>query len=317
MNQITIEETSDPSYSLSYTGTILGSNSIATGNPQDWIVLQGPAGTMLFIDGQHQSTLEDEYIYHETFVHRLMWRLPSRKRVLILGGAEGCLAREVFRWHDVQEVIQVDWDKSLVDFFREEEQAKWNHGVYEDRRLTVIHEDANVFLNQTMEPFDAIFVDLLDPSTPEECNFLTTILKKCKLHLTTHGGLSCNIGQVIPSKRTAGTYVAEAFHKEFVAPYFSRAITKVFIPSYLGEWCFCMAIPHAFRQGHTIPPLPTGTRRDCKEYVYRNPRWTSDYPLILQNFQAYTEKEHRAIFEKLTVAPPLHIDKDITEYYGC
>lgn len=317
MNQNIIEEKSDPSYSLSYMGTILGSNTIATGNPQDWCVLQGPAGTMLFIDGQHQSTLEDEYIYHETFVHKLMWRLPSRKRVLILGGAEGCLAREVLRWHDVETVIQVDWDKSLVDFFRQKEQIQWNHGVYTDHRFTVIHEDAKLYLNQTLEPFDAIFIDLLDPSTPEECNFLTTILKQCKLHLSIHGGLSCNIGQVIPSKRTVGTYVAESFYTEFAAPHFSRAIAKVFVPSYLGEWCFCMAIPHAFQYEHTIPSLPTGLRRDCKEYVYREPTWTSDYPLILQKFQAYTEKEHQDVFKKLTVCPPLHIDKDITEYYGC
>jgi spermidine synthase len=148
MDIITIHEQSDPSYTLSYTGTVLGLNTISNGNPQNWIVIQGAAGTMLFIDGQHQSTLEDEYMYHETFVHRLMWHLPSRKRVLILGGAEGCLAREVLRWNDVEEVVQVDWDKSLVDFFRQPEQAQWNNGIYEDRRLTVVHEDANVFLNK-------------------------------------------------------------------------------------------------------------------------------------------------------------------------
>ena len=169
MDTVTIHEQSDPSYTLSYTGTVLGSNSIASGNPQNWIVIRGAAGTMLFIDDQHQSTLEDEYIYHETFVHSLMWRLPSRKRVLLLGGAEGCLAREVLRWHNVETVVQVDWDKSLVDFFRLPEQAEWNHGVYEDPRLTVVHEDAQVWLNHySGEPFDAIFIDLLDPSSPEE-----------------------------------------------------------------------------------------------------------------------------------------------------
>jgi spermidine synthase len=317
MDTVTIHEQSDPSYTLSYTGTVLGSNSIASGNPQNWIVIQGAAGTMLFIDGQHQSTLEDEYIYHETFVHSLMWRLPSRKRVLLLGGAEGCLAREVLRWHDVEEVVQVDWDKSLVDFFRLPEQAAWNNGVYEDHRIKLVYQDAHVFLKQHMEPFDAIFVDLLDPSSADECAFLTTILKQCKSHLTVYGGLSCNIGPVVPSKRTFGTYVAETFQTEFVAPYFSRAITKVFVPSYLGEWCFCMATPHAYRCGHRVPPLPEGTRRNCKEYVHREPTWTSDYPLILQTLQCYTEEEHRAVFEKVTVCPPLHIHTDVTEYYGC
>lgn len=317
MNQITIQEISDPSYSLSYTGTVLGSNSIATGNPQDWVVLKGPAGTMLFIDGQHQSTLEDEYIYHETFVHSLMWRLPSRKRVLILGGAEGCLAREVFRWSDVKEIVQVDWDKSLVDFFREDGQSEWNDGIYNDRRLSVIHEDALEWLKAySGEPFDAIFIDLLDPSSPEEIHFMETILQLCQTHLASFGGLSCNAGNVAPSKRTYACDLAKSFQTIFQAPNYSRHATKVFIPSYLGEWCFCMAIPYAYRKGHTIPRLPTGLRRDPQEFVYRQTHWSNDYPYTFQTFSSLTEQEEVAT-QKLTVAPPLHIYKDIADYYGC
>lgn len=316
MDIITIQEHSDPSYTLSYSGTVLGSNTIANGGPQDWTVLQGAAGTMLFIDDQHQSTLEDEYIYHETFVHSLMWRLPSRKRILILGGAEGCLAREVLRWDNVEDVVQVDWDKSLVDFFRQPEQVGWNADVYQDPRLTVIHEDVSEWLKQSMEPFDAIFVDLLDPSSPEELNFLTKIVMLCKTHLSPHGGLSCNAGQVAPSKQTFGTYVAESFQTIFQAPYFHRIATKVFVPSYLGEWCFCMVIPYAFRQGYMIPRLPSGFKRDCEEYVYRQPKWSSDYPIIFQTFGLPTQEEADAL-QKLTVCPPIHIDKDIADYYGC
>lgn len=317
MNQVTIQETSDPSYSLSYTGTILGSNTIATGNMQDWCVIKGRAGTMLFIDGQHQSTLEDEYIYHETFVHSLLWRLPSRERILILGGAEGCLAREVFRWPDVKEVVQVDWDKSLVDFFREEQQNKWNNGIYDDRRLRVIHEDALEWLKTySGTPFDAIFIDLLDPSSPEEISFLTTILTLCKQHLSIHGGLSCNVGQVVPSNETFGCHVAEFFQKKFQAPYFYRLATKVFVPSYLGEWCFCMVIPYAWSRGHTIPILPAGLKRNGEEYTFRQTHWQSDYPIILKKFSAQTQDEF-AVTQKLTVAPPFHIDKDIADYYGC
>lgn len=317
MGILTIHEQSDPSYKLSYTGTVLGSNTIATGSPQDWTVLQGHAGTMLFIDGQHQSTLEDEYIYHETFVHSLMWRLPSRKRVLILGGAEGCLAREVLRWNDVQEVVQVDWDKSLVDFFCEPEQHCWNHGVYTNPRLSVIHEDANGWLKgYSGEPFDAILIDLLDPSTPEELQFLTDIVKMSKKQLSPHGGLSCNAGQVAPSKQTFACHLAESFQTLFQAPYFYRITTKVFVPSYLGEWCFCMVIPYAWSRGHTIPLVPAGLKRNAEQYTFLQPNWSIDYPLVFQKFSSPTQEESAAL-QKLTVCPPIHINKDIADYYGC
>ena len=317
MDIITIEERSDPSYTLSYTGTILGSNTIATGNPQDWVVLQGSAGTMLLIDEQHQSTLEDEYIYHETFVHSLMWQLPSRNRVLILGGAEGCLAREVLRWPDVKEVVQVDWDKSLVDFFQEPEQRVWNNGVYDDSRISLVHEDASAWLKEySGEPFDAIFIDLLDPSSADDLQFLTCILNQSKRHLAPHGGLSCNVGQVSPIKRSFGYYLAESFQTLFQAPYFHRSATKVFVPSYLGEWCFCMAIPYAWSRCHTIPIFPAGLKRNPEHYTFRQTVWSSDYPIILQKFSSHTQEESAAL-QKLTVAPPLHINKDIADYYGC
>jgi spermidine synthase len=317
MDIITIEERSDPSYTLSYTGSVLGSNSIATGNPQDWVVLHGAAGTMLFIDGQHQSTLEDEYIYHETFVQSLMWRLPSRKRVLILGGAEGCLAREVLRWQDVKEVVQVDWDKSLVDFFREPEQRIWNNGAYDDSRISLVHEDASAWLKDySGDPFDVIFIDLLDPSSSDDLQFLTDIVKMCKTHLASRGGLSCNVGQVSPIKRSFGCYLAESFQTLFQAPYFHRTATKAFVPSYLGEWAFCMAIPYGWSRGHTVPLLPHGLKRSPEHYTFRRVEWSSDYPQVFQKFGKLNEEESAAL-QKLTVCPPLHINKDIADYYGC
>ena len=52
-------------------------------------------GTALFLDGELQLTEKDEYIYHESLVHPCLMTAITRKKVCILGGGDGCAAREV------------------------------------------------------------------------------------------------------------------------------------------------------------------------------------------------------------------------------
>ena len=82
----------------------------------------------LYIDDVLQSDIRDEYIYHEALVHPAMSHTLSRERVLILGGSEGCTAREVLKWNDVRSVTQVDWDEQLCDAFYT--RFDWNDSAY-------------------------------------------------------------------------------------------------------------------------------------------------------------------------------------------
>lgn len=62
-------------------------------------------------------------------VHSLLAGLPQRKRVLILGGAEGCTLREVLKYKDVEAVVMVDWDEALCDYFKVSGSIQWNQGA--------------------------------------------------------------------------------------------------------------------------------------------------------------------------------------------
>ncbi|MCL4394658.1 MAG: polyamine aminopropyltransferase, partial [Chloroflexi bacterium] len=49
----------------------------------------------LFLDNELQFSSRDEYRYHESLVHPAMSLAPSRENVLVIGGGDGLVMREV------------------------------------------------------------------------------------------------------------------------------------------------------------------------------------------------------------------------------
>ncbi|MBD3263910.1 MAG: spermidine synthase, partial [Candidatus Omnitrophica bacterium] len=69
-------------------------------------------GRVLLLDGIIQTTEKDEFIYHEMLTHPVMFAHPSPRRILIIGGGDGGVLREVLK-HDPCEVVMVEIDKEI------------------------------------------------------------------------------------------------------------------------------------------------------------------------------------------------------------
>ena len=120
-------------------------------------------GRALFLDGQPQSAVADEFVYHEALVHPALIAHAAPKRVLIAGGGEGATLREVLRQPGVERAVMVDIDGELVDLCREH-LAEMHRGAFDDPRAEVVTGDALAYLHEHQELFDAIVIDLTDPS---------------------------------------------------------------------------------------------------------------------------------------------------------
>jgi len=120
-------------------------------------------GRALFLDGAPQSAEADEFVYHEGLVHPALVAHPAPKRVLIAGGGEGATLREVLRHPSVERAVMVDIDGELVDLCREH-LAVMHQGAFDDPRADVVIGDALAYLRESTEQFDAIIIDLTDPS---------------------------------------------------------------------------------------------------------------------------------------------------------
>ena len=77
-------------------------------------------GRMVLSNGWLQSIEYDEFIYHESIVHPAMSMSKNIcKNILIIGGAEGALLREVLKYNTVQKVTMVDIDECFVNLANE------------------------------------------------------------------------------------------------------------------------------------------------------------------------------------------------------
>ena len=83
---------------------------------QDVLVFQSTHyGRVLVLDGVIQLTERDEMAYQEMIVNLPMMSHPDPKRVLIIGGGDGGVLREVARHPGVQEIVMCEIDKMVVD----------------------------------------------------------------------------------------------------------------------------------------------------------------------------------------------------------
>jgi spermidine synthase len=127
-----------------------------------YLIESGSFGKALMLDGKWQSAQHDEFLYHEGLVHPALVFHGAPKKVLILGGAEGATIREVLRWKTIERVVMVDIDGEVVDACREL-LPEMHQGAFDDPRVELIIQDANQFIAETDEKWDAVISDLTDP----------------------------------------------------------------------------------------------------------------------------------------------------------
>ncbi len=118
-------------------------------------------GRFLVLDGAIQITERDEFTYHEMMAHLLLCSHPDPQRVLVVGGGDGGVVREVVKHSEPEEIFLVDIDKEVTqasrDFF-----PSVSCGLA-DPRVRIFHQDAMEFIKKREGVFDVIVVDSTDP----------------------------------------------------------------------------------------------------------------------------------------------------------
>lgn len=127
-------------------------------------------GKMLLLDGIVQATEKDEFIYHEMMVHVPMLSHPDPRKVLIIGGGDGGILREVLRYSSVTECTIVEIDPVVIERCKEYLPGL-SRGAFDDERTEMIIRDGAAFVKETDREFDVIIVDSPDPIGPANILF--------------------------------------------------------------------------------------------------------------------------------------------------
>ena len=241
-------------------------------------------GRVLTLDGVVQTTTADEFMYHEMLAHVPILAHGAARRVLIVGGGDGGMAREVLRHSAVEHVTMVEIDAGVVDFSREY-LPTLSDGAFDDPRLELVIADGAAFMAESAEAFDVIIVDSTDPIGPGEALFTKTFYANTRRRLTGNGILVTQNGVPFMQPDELVTTIA-AFQ-----PLFAEATCYLtHVPTYAGG---PMALGWgAMQAGASDVPLETlRARFEAADIVTRY----------------YTPELHRAAF-----ALPVYI-RDLVE----
>ncbi|WP_415891860.1 polyamine aminopropyltransferase [Neptuniibacter sp. PT8_73] len=189
-------------------------------------------GTVMALDGIIQTTERDEFVYHEMLTHVPILAHGNAKKVLIIGGGDGGILREVCRHQSVEHVTQVEIDQAVIGMCKT---YLPNHsaGAFEDPRANIVIADGVEYVNQTEEKFDVIISDCTDPVGPGEVLFSSRFYEGCKNLLTEGGVFVAQNGvpflqqdEVITTRRRLSPYFKDqSFYTAAVPTYIGGVMT--------------------------------------------------------------------------------------------
>ena len=185
-------------------------------------------GRVMALDGIIQTTEADEFIYHEMLVHVPLLAHAAVRDVLIVGGGDGGILREVCKHASVEHITQVEIDQQVIDMCKQY-LPKHSAGAFDDPRVEIIIDDGAHYVNTTGQRFDVIISDSTDPIGPGDVLFTEDFYAACKKCLNPGGILVAQNGvaymqldEVVTTNRR-------------LQPHFSdHSFYSAAIPTYIG-----------------------------------------------------------------------------------
>lgn len=147
---------------------------------QDLIIFENAFwGTVLMLDGVCQLTTRDEFVYHEMMAHIPLTALENPRNVLIVGGGDGGVLREVLKHPSIESVTLVEIDQSVIDT-----SIKYypviGKDALSDSRTRIVITDGRKFVAETDERFDVVIADSSEPIGPSAVLHTLEFFKDCR-----------------------------------------------------------------------------------------------------------------------------------------
>lgn len=225
------------------------------------------------MDGIIQCTEKDEFGYQELIAGLPLFAHPNPETVLIVGGGDGGVAREVAKHPSVKRICQVEIDGRVVDLSKQ--YLPFMSNGFDSDKLELTIGDGFEFMKNHKVEFDVIITDSSDPIGPAESLFQELYFQLMKEALKPNG-IICSQGGTFWTDLDHVKQTLDHCRKHF--PVATYAVTSV--PSYP-----CGQI------GFVIASLNSNADLRTPKLVL------SDEELDALNMRYYSAETHRAAFE--------------------
>jgi len=145
-------------------------------------------GKVLVLDNAVQCTEVDEFSYQEMISFLPLNSHPNARKVLVIGGGDGGVVREVVKHPSVEKVYQCEIDEKVIEVSKKH--LPFMAEGFSSPKLSLHIGDGNEFMSKHNKFFDIIITDSSDPIGPAECLFQRAYYESMKKALRP-GGIVC------------------------------------------------------------------------------------------------------------------------------
>ena len=243
---ITSERMTSFAESLTYPDKIVYARS----TPYQRIVLTKSAlDWRLFLNGNLQFSSMDEYRYHEALIHPGLSQVSEARNVLVLGGGDGMAVREILKYPSVEKITLVDLDKAVTQMFIQNGSlSSLNKQSLTSGKVTIVNEDAFVWVRSQTGFYDFIVIDFPDPSNYSLGKLYTaSFYRELRRLLTPGGALVIQSTSPFVARRSYWI-INETLEKSgfYTRPY------HCYVPSF-GEWGYVLGSVNELSGRHMLP----------------------------------------------------------------
>lgn len=228
-------------------------------------------GRVFVLDGVIQCTENDEFSYQEMIAHIPLYAHPNPEKVLVIGGGDGGVLREIARHSCVKEIVICELDKDVIDVSKK--YLPFMAKGFDDKRVTVNIMDGAKFMEENQSSFDVIITDSSDPVGPACVLFEMPFYKAMHAALR-DGGIVCTQGECV------------WLHVDLIKP-LVKAITPLFKTV---EYAYCTIPTYPSGQIGFIIASKGGEGKGCNVPVRQAEEG------LLRELRYYTPEIHRASF---------------------
>ena len=227
-------------------------------------------GKLLLLDGIIQLTSADEFAYQEMMAHLPYYVHGNPERVLVIGGGDGGVLRELAKHPEIVELDICEIDAEVIRAAKEflPEMACG----FADSRVRVNIADGSVFIKEKPAYYDLVIVDSTDPGGPGAPLFTAEFYASLKKAL-----------------RPGGVVATQA-----ESPWLLPDVVKQLVGAARANFC---NVDYA---AISVPTYPTGMIGCCVASDDKIPAVPAAEPAgdVAEKLRYYNNEVHRAAFAK-------------------
>ncbi|XOB46575.1 MAG: polyamine aminopropyltransferase [Candidatus Nealsonbacteria bacterium] len=223
-------------------------------------------GRIFVLDGILQLSEKYEFIYHEMISHLPLFYHPNPERILIIGGGDGGVLREVLK-HSLKEIFWVELDSKVVEISKKYLSFLDIKNSLKQKKVKLFFEDGGTFIRKFKDFFDVIIVDSTDPAGPSLHLFQKRFYKNCFLALKKEGIFITQSGNFLDQLSEIKTVI-----KNLTPSFPYVKVHRIFTPDYQSsDFSFTLASKKINLEGFNIKKIEKRYKK-IKGLKYYSPK---------------------------------------------